>query len=99
MTHPFGIDPTHLKKIVDIFKKYSQIKEVILFGSRAKGNYRAGSDIDLALKGTNIDSHVLTKIEMDYDLLNLPWKINLIVYETISNQELKDHIERVGVRV
>ena len=92
-----GIPPEHFEKILKIFQKYSQIQEVILFGSRAKGNYREGSDIDFAFKGKNLDSSLLTQIEMDYDNLNLPWKIDLVLYDSIENKDLKDHIDRVGV--
>ncbi len=91
-----GIEPQHFGKILKIFQKYSQIKKVILFGSRAKGNYRTGSDIDVALKGKNLDSRLLTQIGMDYDALDLPWKLDVIIYDRIENTDLKDHIDRVG---
>lgn len=91
-----GIEPEHFEKIREIFQKYPQIKEVILFGSRAKGNYRKGSDIDLAIKGKNLDSHVLSQIETDYDSLYLPWKLDVVIYDTITNADLRDHIDRVG---
>lgn len=87
----------HLEKIQKIFRKYPQIQEVILFGSRAKGTSREGSDIDLALKGKNIDSRLLTQIGLDYDALYLPWKLDVIAYDTIESPELKDHIDRVGI--
>ena len=92
-----GIAAGPLEKIRKIFHKYSQVKEVILFGSRAKGTQREGSDIDIALKGDNIDSRLLTQISIDYDTLYLPWKLDLIVYDTIENPDLKDHIDRVGI--
>lgn len=92
-----GIDPDKLQKICSLFVKYPVIDEVLLFGSRAKGNYRGGSDIDLALKGTNLNSKLLTQIELDYDTFYLPWKINLVIYSTISNKALKEHIDRIGI--
>lgn len=92
-----GIPPPQLKKIRQIFQKYPQIKEVVLFGSRAKGNAREGSDIDLAVKGKKIDSRLLTQIGLDYDALYLPWKLDVIAYDTIENAELKEHIDRVGI--
>lgn len=94
-----GIAPDHLDKISALFRKHSQIREAVLFGSRAKGNYREGSDIDVALKGHQVDSRVLAEIEAEYDTLYLPWKLDLIVYETIENSDLKDHIDRVGVSI
>ncbi len=94
-----GIPPQHFQSILNLFKKYPQIHEVILLGSRTKGNFREGSDIDLALKGENLDSRLLTQLEMDYEELNLPWKLDLILYHQIQNEDLKDHIHRVGVTV
>ena len=96
MNKIFGIPKDYLEKLNLIFSKYNSIDSVVLFGSRAKGNYREGSDIDLALKGQRINSRTLTQIEMDYDKLNLPWIIDLIIFEKIENEALKEHIERVG---
>lgn len=92
-----GIGPDPLEKIQGIFRKYPQVREAVLFGSRAKGNYREGSDIDVALKGKDIDSSLLTRIESDYDALYLPWKLDLVIYDKIENADLKDHIDRVGI--
>lgn len=92
-----GIEPEHLKKILGVFRTHPQIKDVLLFGSRANGNYREGSDIDLALKGNKLASQLLTQISMDYDALYLPWKLDVIIYDQIENAELKDHVDRVGV--
>ncbi|MBI4126889.1 MAG: nucleotidyltransferase domain-containing protein [Deltaproteobacteria bacterium] len=92
-----GIAPEHLEKIRSIFRKYPNIQQVILFGSRAKGTQREGSDIDLALKGKKLDSRLLTQIELDYDAFYLPWKLDVILYDTIENADLKDHVDRVGV--
>ena len=92
-----GIESKHLKKIRDIFQKYPQIQKAILFGSRSKGNAREGSDIDVALKGKEIDSRVLTQIGIDYDALYLPWKLDIIAYDTIENPDLRAHIDRVGI--
>lgn len=97
MKNKIGIDDTSLQKITSLFSKYPVIKEVILFGSRAKGNFREGSDIDLALKGQAINSTLLTQIELEYDKLYLPWKLDLIIHDTIQNADLKDHIQRVGI--
>ena len=92
-----GIATEHLEKIRKIFCAYPQVKEVILFGSRAKGAYREGSDIDIALKGHDINSRLLTQISIDYDALYLPWKLDAIAYDTIENPDLKEHVDRVGM--
>lgn len=93
----FGFSPEQLEKIRNIFCNYRQIEQVILFGSRAKGTQREGSDIDLALKGRALDSRLLAHIALDYEALYLPWKLDVILYDTIENPDLKDHVDRVGV--
>lgn len=92
-----GIADEHWQKILSVFHKHPNITDVILYGSRAKGNFRNGSDIDIAIKGDPIADRQLTQISMDYDDLYLPWKMDVTVYATLSNADLKDHIDRVGI--
>ena len=92
-----GISQETWHKILDIIKKHSNITDIFLYGSRAKGNFQQGSDIDLAIKGRDITSEQITQIGLDYEDLYLPWKLGLTLYETLSNHDLKDHIDRVGV--
>lgn len=94
-----GIPDDKWLGILGIFKKHSNITAIILYGSRAKGNFYDGSDIDLALKGNDIASEQLTQISLDYEDLYLPWKLNMIVYGSISNSDLIDHIDRVGIDI
>ena len=80
-----------------IFRKYSGIRQAVLYGSRAKGNYRNGSDIDLTLKtdGTFTHAH-LRDIAGDFDDSDMPYFVDVSVYSAISNPGLKAHIDRVG---
>ena len=80
-----------------IFAEYPAIDKVILYGSRAKGNYREGSDIDLTIVGQNLDLNLLTKIENKLDDLLLPYNIDLSILHKIENPDLIEHIERVGI--
>lgn len=93
----FGLKNETLQAIQDVFRCYHQIESAVLYGSRAKGNFRPNSDIDLTLKGVDIDLSLLLKIENELDDLMLPYKIDLSVYYNIDNQDLIDHINRVGV--
>ena len=97
MKQDVGIPSEHFERIIGIFKKYSRIDEAVLFGSRAKGCFCEGSDIDFSLKGDGLDFRLLTQIEMDYDALNLPWKLDLLLDAQIENEALKSHIRRVGI--
>ena len=86
-----------MKPLIRFFGKYLEIDEAILYGSRAKGNCRNGSDIDLTLKGRNLTLSQLFKIETQLDDLLLPYKIDLSIYHKIENLDLIEHIKRVGI--
>jgi uncharacterized protein len=93
----YGLKDSDLQQIVDSFKRFNDIAEVVLFGSRAKGNYKRGSDIDLAIKGASISHRTVAQL---HDWLNeelpLPYFFDVVHYETIDEPQLKAHIDRVG---
>lgn len=95
----YGIEENILDNIIKIFRKFEKNKEVIIFGSRAKGNYKIGSDIDLALIGKGIGINDLNKIHIELDKLYLPYGFDLIIFEKIKNDDLIDHINRVGISI
>lgn len=76
--------------------QYVSVEEVLIFGSRAKGNYKPGSDIDLSIKG-EIDQQTLFRLENELDDLLLPYTIDLLLYHKITNLDLIAHIDRIGV--
>lgn len=80
-----------------VFACYPEIEKVILYGSRAKGNFKEGSDIDLVLVAPQFTLTKLNKLENQLDDLLLPWKIDMALYRHIDNPELLSHIERVGI--
>ncbi|GAB4453613.1 MAG: nucleotidyltransferase domain-containing protein [Bacteroidia bacterium] len=92
----FGLEISVIKAIQKVLEKYPEVEKAILYGSRAKGNYRAGSDIDLTLIGQNLNLTILQKIENELDDLFLPYKIDLSIYHHIQNESLLEHIKRVG---
>lgn len=91
-----GLDKEVVSKIKDIFGLHPEIDEVIIYGSRAMGNFKPYSDIDLSMIGANLDLTIQQKIETQLDDLLLPYKIDLSIFQQIKNQDLKDHIKRVG---
>ncbi|AEK24245.1 nucleotidyltransferase domain-containing protein [Capnocytophaga canimorsus] len=95
-TKQFGLETAVLTSFQNIFEKFENIEKVIIYGSRAKGNFRYNSDIDLSIIG-EISYDDLLKIELLIDELLLPYKVDLSVFNNIDNSELKAHIERVGV--
>ena len=86
-----------IKKIFHIFEHCPDIDLVRLYGSRAKGNYHNGSDIDLSIKGDRVSFSQLLKIEMELDDLLLPYKIDISLFRQIKNKDLINHINRVGI--
>ena len=92
----FGLTTEVIGKIKRVLAQHGEVQLAILYGSRAKGNYKAGSDIDLTLKGEGLDLSRLAKISSDIDDLSLPYTFDFSIYDHISNIELLDHIKRVG---
>lgn len=75
---------------------HSNVASVVLYGSRAKGNAKQGSDIDLTLTGDRISFAELLAIETELDALDLPYSFDVSVYRQIANPALREHINRVG---
>ncbi len=97
MTH-FGLKESTIRKICSVFARYPQVEQAILYGSRAKGNFKKGSDIDLTLLGgDDLTLKVLYRIMDDLDELLLPYTVDLSIFKNISDRDLIDHIRRVGV--
>ncbi len=91
----FGLSNEDIERIKEIFTRYEPIEEVLIYGSRAKGNFKPSSDIDLTLLG-NIDLDLQQQIEFDLDDLLLPYKFDISNYSKITNPEFLNHIQRVG---
>lgn len=94
----FGLSPNTIKQIKSILKQFPEVEEAILYGSRAKGNYRPNSDIDLTLVGEKLDFSLLLKIEVALDNLLLPYKIDLSLFSKLNSEALIGHIQRVGIK-
>ena len=92
----FGLSDTVIQELQDVFRRHANIRKVLIFGSRSKGNYRAGSDIDLALIGTGIDYRQILDISLEIDDLGLLYSIDLLDYQSKAGTPLGDHIDRVG---
>lgn len=94
----FGLKEATVQKICDVFANYPQVEKAVLYGSRAKGNYKNGSDIDLALFGSDdLTLRVLFRIMEEIDDLLLPYTIDLSIFHHISDPDVVEYIERVGV--
>jgi predicted nucleotidyltransferase len=90
-----GLTKECLEHLRRVFSQWPQIEKVIVYGSRAKGNFRDNSDIDLTLVGDLTISDLLA-IENALDDLLLIYKIDLSILRDIENKNLLEHIQRVG---
>lgn len=93
----YGLIDRDLYYIQKAFEELSEVEKAILFGSRALGNYKNGSDVDLAVVGEKVSHKTMVKLN---DSLNevypLPYMFDLVHYDTISNENLKNHIDDYG---
>jgi len=92
-----GLSANTVERIVSVLAHYPEIEKAVLYGSRAKGNYRNGSDIDLTLFGDKINFSLLTRLDNELDDLLLPYKFDLSLFANLTHPELIAHIRRVGV--
>lgn len=92
----FGLNEVTINKINSVFEKHPEIEEVIIYGSRAKGNYREGSDIDITIKGENVTDITLSKIAQDLDELNTPYLFDISIFHTLTSEGLINHIKKIG---
>ncbi len=94
----YGLKETTIQKICAVLARFPQVDKAVLYGSRAKGNYKDGSDIDLTLRGgADLTLRVLFRIMDELDDLLLPYTIDLSIYANISDPDLIEHIQRVGM--
>ena len=93
-----GLRQPDLDIVLSILDKFPNVKEAIIFGSRAKGNFRNGSNVDIALKGENIDLEIVSTIsyKLNEETI-LPYKFDVLDYQNINNSKLTEHINRKGI--
>jgi len=92
-----GLTSETVDRIRSVLARFPEVEKAVLYGSRAKGNYKRGSDIDLTLFGSGLKANVLSQINSGLDDLLLPYKIDISIFAKISHSDLIDHIRRVGV--
>lgn len=94
-----GIPQHAWHRLQQVFQTHPAVEKAVVFGSRAKGNHRPGSDIDLCLTAPDLSLHQLWAIDAQIDDLLLPWKVDLVLHHTIDTPELLEHIQRVGLLI
>lgn len=94
-----GLRQSDLNGLNSVFSRRPELERVLLFGSRAMGTYKNGSDIDLCLVGESVTYKTQLSLMAALDDLNLPYYIDLLIYHKLNNNELTQHIQRVGIEL
>lgn len=97
MTAAHGIPDRTQGQITDVLALFPTVEKVLLFGSRAKGTHKRGSDIDLALIGDSLDRETMGRIDSALDDLPTPYTFSLVILDQRLDKELAAHIRRVGI--
>lgn len=92
----YGLSDTTIEQICAVLERHPSVEKAVLYGSRAKGTFKPGSDIDLSLHGTTITLNELGDIDSELDDLLLPYTFDLLIFDTLNHVNLREHIERVG---
>ena len=96
---PYGLKDIELEKMCGVFASNERIERVVLYGSRAKGNYKPFSDVDITLMGEKLTHSDLNRISLAVDDLLLPYQFDISIFHTLKNEALIDHIHRIGITI
>ncbi|MDR3578919.1 MAG: nucleotidyltransferase domain-containing protein [Oryzomonas sp.] len=92
----YGLSEETIKQICSVLARHPSVEKAVLYGSRAKGTFKPGSDIDLSLHGATITLNEMGDIDTELDDLLLPYTFDLLIFDTLKHINLREHIERVG---
>jgi uncharacterized protein len=92
-----GLTDQTVAQIHQVLAHHPEVEQALLYGSRAKGNFKPGSDIDLTLLGASVTSKILSQIQIELEDGLLPYTFDLSILVQITQADLLDHIRRIGV--
>lgn len=96
----FGLENKIIEDIIEIFKGYREVTKAVIFGSRARGDYKKASDIDIALFGDELTHTINAKIFYQIEELYMPYKVDLINFNTLSEKnKIRENILKEGVEI
>lgn len=95
-TTQWGLNSSAVAGMRAVLTKFPQVSRAILYGSRAKGNFKPGSDIDICLDGDGLTFRTMLTIASALDALELPHKVDIVLRGLITNPELLNEINRTG---
>ena len=92
----YGLSDREISTIQEILRKYPEVETVHIFGSRVTGSFKHGSDIDLAVINQGVNNKIISKIRSDFEESSLPYRVDIVIYNDLTHENLKDHIDRKG---
>ena len=93
----YGLTERDIQTLFGIFDDFREVKNVYLYGSRAKGTHKPGSDIDLAIMDEDIPPETIRAVKAELEESNLPYYVDLTNFASLLHKELAEHIRRVGI--
>lgn len=96
MKNNYGINDASYEEMISLFKSFDSLDKVYIFGSRARGDYKEGSDIDLAIESKDdIKLRLLNKLEDIRCILNF----DVVDVNNIENEKLLMNIKKEGILI
>lgn len=95
----YGLTDSELQELRSLFAQYKDIDRVILYGSRAKGNYKPFSDVDITLVGRELTRSHLNNLSSELNDSSLPYNFDISILHQLKNPELLEHIQRQGITI
>jgi len=93
----YGLNDRDIQTLFGILNKFDEVENVYLYGSRAKGTHKLGSDIDLAIMNEGVSEKTIRTIKSEIEDSSLPYFVDITNFTTLNHKELAEHIQRVGV--
>lgn len=93
-----GLTLEELTAIRTVLARHPEVDRAVIFGSRAKGTHKHNSDVDICVDG-KVDALMAEALAAELEEMPSPYRFDVVAYSTISNEELRKHIDRVGVEV
>jgi predicted nucleotidyltransferase len=98
MSPRHGLSERTIELVSRVFDRHPEVEQAVLFGSRAQGTYKSGSDIDLALWGSGLTQKSLNRLYEEFDDLPIPYEFSLVIFDNVKDPDVLAHIKRVGTK-
>ena len=93
----YGLTQRDIQTLFGIFGKFKEVKSVYIYGSRAKGTYKFGSDIDLAIMNEGVSDRTINDIIEEMQESDLPYFVDITNFATLNHKELAEQIQKMGI--